>query len=110
MNTFEAIARGTASQNNPSKVFDWDKAAHLIRENQPKEAGAGLSGDWEYTGGTIYRDGQIVTDDYTFLVSTWATPELEMDGDKVDCWKWMSDSGWNAQTKWPESARAILNA
>lgn len=52
-------------------VFDWDKAARLIQEKKPKWATAGLRGDWEYTGGTIYEDGKPVMDDASNL--EWVT-------------------------------------
>jgi hypothetical protein len=100
----QAIASGARS-----RVFDWDKAAALIREHKPKLAGAGLSSDWEWTGGDIYRDGQPVTDSYTYLSSRWATPELELDGVSFDCWKFRDETEWDSDTKWPASALAILN-
>jgi hypothetical protein len=111
MDTFSAFARGEANRGQPMMVFDWDNAARLIRERKPQTASAGLAGDWEYTGGTIYEDGQPVTDSYTYLSSTWAEPELEMDGVTVECWRVESEvPEWDADTKWPESALAILRA
>lgn len=113
MNSLEAMARGEAARAAGAKhrVFDWDKAAELIRERKPKQAGAGLSGDWEWTGGTIFEDGKPVTDSYTYLESNWATPELELDGETIDCWRYVDETdGWNADTKWPESALKILEA
>lgn len=106
MDTLSALAKSLTS-NRKRRVFDWDKAARLIKENKPFEARAGLSGDWEWTGGTIYRDGKTV-DEYTYLSSNWATPELELDGKVVDCFT-TEDSGWDAHTKWPESALKILD-
>ena len=70
---------GYLNRNNPTMVFDWDKAAELIREYNPSYAAAGLQGDWEYTGGCIWDEAKPVFDNYTFLASTWATPELMMD-------------------------------
>jgi hypothetical protein len=101
---------GEANRNNPSRVFDWNRAAELIRDHKPACASAGLAGDWEYTGGAIWRDGAPVSadDTYTFLASTWATPELDLDGDVQDCWRWQDGSDWNSGTYWPESALAIV--
>lgn len=102
---------GAASRNNPMRVFNWTKAAELIRDQQPYYAAAGLQGDWEWTGGMIWENGQIMDEDdtYTYLSSTWAIPELDLDGDVVECWIWMSDSpGWIASTYWPPEARALL--
>lgn len=79
-------------------IFDWDKAARLIRERQPTIARAGLSGDWEYTGGTIYKDSLPIKDCSTFLMSTWAIPQLEMDGELEDCYTKNRDCGWDADT------------
>lgn len=90
-------------------VFDWDKAARLIRERKPEKAGAGLRSDWEHTGGDIFVNGEPVTDSYTYLASNWAAPEIDMDGEVVPCFVLVDDSpGWDEKTKWPASALAIL--
>jgi hypothetical protein len=108
MDTIRAMASADASRVNPSKVFDWDKAAKIIRERKPNWANAGLHGDWEYTGGPIWANGAIVPeeDTYTYLSSTWATPELEIDGVFTDCWTYTNE--WDAGTYWPDSARQII--
>ncbi len=109
MDNFKAFAMGEANRGKEPMVFDWDKAAELIRDRKPERASAGLSGDWEYTGGDIYRGGQIIDDHYTYLASTWATPELDMDGDLIDCYRMKSEiPEWGSSTKWPESSRNIL--
>lgn len=110
MNTITAFMMGEMNRGKESMVFDWDKAAQLIRENNAREASAGLEGDWEYTGGTILSDGQPVKDDYTYLASTWAVPELVMDGgEPIPCYKMKHETSWDAHTKWPESALRILD-
>jgi hypothetical protein len=111
MDSMLAFAMGEANRGKPSMVFDWDKAARIIKSYGAKEASAGLSGDWEYTGGPILRDGQPVPadDTYTFLASTWATPELEVDGETIDCWRYQTgDDDCDSGTYWPESALTIL--
>lgn len=109
MNTWAAFAMGEANRGKELMVFDWDKAARLIRERKPKCASAGLRSDWEYTGGTIYEDGKPVMDDYTYLASTWAVPELNMDGAIVECYRMKHEVPyWNSDTKWPQSALDIL--
>lgn len=111
MDTMSAFAMGQANKGKESMVFDWDKAARLIKEKQPDEASAGLEGDWGYTGGSIYRDGKIIPeeDTYVYLASTWATPQLDMDGDVIDCYRMESDTlGWDSGTYWPESAKRII--
>ena len=109
MNTLQAFAMGEANRGKEQMVFDWDKAAQIIRDTGASYACAGLRGDWEYTGGTIYEDGQPDTGDYTFLASTWAVPELDIDGDVIPCYRMASEvPGWDARTKWPRSALDIL--
>ena len=111
MNTLAAFAMGEANRGKEMMVFDWDKAARLIGERKPECASAGLRDDWEYTGGTIYEDGKPVMDDYTYLASTWAVPELDMNGDIVECFRMKHEvPGWGAETKWPKSALDILNS
>lgn len=113
MDSMSAFMRGQAAAGREPRVFDWHKAALLIRERRPSRAGAGLESDWEYTGGEIFKDGAPVPreDTYTYLASTWAAPQLDLDGEVVECWLMMSDTpGWDSHTYWPESALAILRA
>ena len=111
MDTLKAFMLAEMHRNDPLRVFDWELAAHLIAGRQPEKASAGLSGDWEYTGGTIWRDGKPVPEEeaYTFLASTWATPEIEIDGERMPCFRLASATpGWDAKTYWPPEALAIL--
>ena len=109
MDTLSAFAMGEVNRGKERMVFDWDKAATLIKERGAKNASAGLSGDWGYTGGEIIEDGKIPEDSYTYLASTWATPELKIDGEIIDCYKMESETdGWGSETFWPKSAKAIL--
>lgn len=113
MDTLSAFARGEANRGKESMVFDWNKAAHLIKERNAKYANAGLEGDWEWTGGNIWdvSKGGIVEDDYTYLSSTWATPEIEIDGETEDCYLMQSQTeNWDSETKWPDSAKAIIQS
>lgn len=112
MDTMSAFARGEANRGKELMVFDWEEAARLIKKRQPQEANAGLAGDWEWTGGSIWRGGKPVPQDdtYTYLASTWATPELDMDGVVVDCFKMQSETpGWDSGTYWPQEALNIIN-
>ena len=109
MNSISAIAMGMANRDKEQMVFDWEKAAQIIKERKPTFADAGLRDDWEYTGGSIYADGEPIKDSYTFLASTWAVPELCIDGEVISCYRMKSETpGWNSDTKWPESALEIL--
>lgn len=109
MDTMSAFAMGQANRGKESMIFDWDKAATIIKERGAKNASAGLAGDWEYTGGDILIDGKIPDDSSCYLSSTWATPELEIDGEIIDCYKMRTETdGWDSGTFWPESARKIL--
>jgi hypothetical protein len=110
MDTLRAFGMGEANRGNEPMVFDWDKAARRIKESGADNASAGLSGDWEWTGGSILENGKPDNDSYTYLSSTWATPELSIDNVREDCYKMKSETdGWDAGTKWPDSALKILN-
>lgn len=112
MDSTIAFLNGEAARRSGARsmVFDWHKAARLIRERKPTCASAGLHGDWEYTGGDIYRDGEAITGDYTYLASLWATPEVNLDGEVEACWIYEDQSdGWDSGTKWPASALSILS-
>ena len=111
MNTELAFMMGELNRGKEPMVFDWDKAARIIREKKPFTAFAGLENDIEWTGGTIYEDGDIVQDSYTFLASTWATPILILDEDDenpIPCFIMEHQTTWGSDTKWPESAVHIL--
>lgn len=112
MDTAQAFIMGQLNKHRELMVFDWIKAVRLIKEKQPKKASAGLSGDWEWTGGIIWKDGQPVPGEetYTYLASTWATPELDMDGVIVECYSMQSSTpDWNSSTYWPQEALDELN-
>lgn len=109
MDTMSAYSRAMAAKaaGNKFKTFDWDKAAELIVEKGVTRASAGLSQDWEWTGGLIFENGKPVPeeDTYVYLHSIWATPELDIGGQLIDCWKYSDDPG---HEYWPESALKIL--
>lgn len=109
MDTFFAFSMGEMNRHKELMVFDWDKAARLIAEKKPQVASAGLRCDWEYTGGDIFAAGTPLKDCYTYLASTWAVPELSLDGLIVECFRMQHEAPeWDAKTKWPDSALAIL--
>lgn len=111
METLKAYANAQAAKGQEQKVFDWNKAAQPIKDRQPGYVEAGLNGDWEYTGGCIYKNGAIVEDESTYLSSNWATPMIELDGDLIECYVMQSQAlSWNAATKWPSEAIALLNS
>jgi hypothetical protein len=110
MDTLAAFALGEKNRNKEEMVFDWDTAARLIKAAQPKVASAGLRDDWEWTAGEIYRDGEIEKN-YTYLASTWAVPELELDGVLQPCFVMKNLAPeWDQHTKWPQSSIDILSA
>lgn len=110
MKTQEAFAMGDANHRRPTMVFDWNKAARIICASNAKSASAGLRGDWGWTGGAILRNGRPIPRDmtYTYLASTWAVPELEIDGEVIECFCMEDGSGWDSGTYWPESALEIM--
>lgn len=112
MDTMAAYQMALAAKARGAKhrVFDWDKAAQLIKERGATDASAGLAEDWEYTGGTILKDGQPAQDAFStlYLASNWATPALILD-EFFECWRYSEEvPGWNEETFWPPSARGIL--
>ena len=108
MDTASAFRLGDLNRGKEMRVFDWDKAARLIKEIQPSSARAGLEGDMEYTGGRIFEDGKILDDSYLYLASTWAAPILVMGTYEVECYVMESTTEWDEFTKWPDSARKIM--
>ena len=111
MDTMSAFIRGEVNRGKEMMVFDWDRAAQILKERDAEDAAAGLDQDWGYTGGEILRDGAPVKqeDTYTYLASTWATPQLYVDGEYIDCYKMESEApGWDAKTYWPDSALKIF--
>lgn len=104
MESIRAFAMGATNRGNEMRVFDWVEAATLIAARQPREASAGLGGD-------IWADGKPVPreDTYTYLASTWAHPQLDIDGEIIDCYRMESAvPGWGAGTYWPPEALAIV--
>ena len=102
-----AFELGRINRGKERMVFDWDKAAKRIKEENAVIARAGLEDDWEWTGGTIFRNGSPVKE-YTYLASTWAVPELELDGVREPCYVMESQTKWDENTQWPQSALKIL--
>jgi hypothetical protein len=111
VDTMIGYARAQAALRAGAKmrVFDWDKAARILVSRKPHEASAGLASDLEYTEGTIWRDGKPVLGEGAYLASNWAEPVLVIDGEEINC-EVDGDTSWDANTKWPESALAILKA
>jgi hypothetical protein len=110
MNTMSAFIMGEINRGKEEMVFDWDKAAKLIKDSGFKDASAGLSGDWGYTSGEIFINGKPKMSDYTYLASTWATPQIEIDGEYYDCYRMESETpNWHSKTMWPNSALKIIN-
>ena len=108
MDTLSAFAMGQANLGKPLMVFDWVKAAKLIKESRAKTASTGFRGDWEWTGGGIW-DGKPVKSGWTYLASTWATPELCLDGgEHIECFIMESETDWDCDTEWPEEALKII--
>lgn len=113
MDTATAISIGMMNAGKEQMVFDWDEAARIIKTRQNETADAGLKSDYEWTAGTIFRNGKPVKNSYTYLASTWAVPMLIFnfgteDMEEIPCYKMKHETKYDAHTKWPESALAIL--
>jgi len=85
-------------------VFDWHKAASIIKNRTPQQASVGLYSDLgytqggrgrsnstsvfaEFTGGHLYFNGAPVKmeDAHSFLVRSRSVPEIEVDGAVEEC-------------------------
>lgn len=111
MDTWQAFAMGEANRGKEMKVFDWEQAARIIKERGAQYASAGLKEDWDWTGDAIFAHGQPVpkAETYAYLASTWATPELCIDGEFIACYRMQSETpGWDSETYWTAEALAIL--
>lgn len=105
----DMVAKAEANRGNTMKVFDWDKAAAILKERGATYAEAGLASDWSCTGGSILNDGKP-DKKYTYLASTWATPTMIVDdGDEIDCWIYETETEWDSGTSWPQSSLDIFN-
>lgn len=112
METGGAKSRAAAKRGENGKVFDWDKAAKIIRERKPEVVEAGLQEDWGNTAGEIFEDGEIV-ENYTYLFSMWATPILRLNrSEEIQCFVECTDEAnpnkWGSGTYWPDSARELV--
>lgn len=99
-----------AHKHDEPKVFDWIKAAEIIKEKKAMNAEAGLIEDWFWTGGSILHDGAFVLEnDNLYLSSLWATPVICIDGKFEECWVRESEAhGWGSGTIWPPEALDIM--
>lgn len=93
------------------KVFDWVKAAQLIKDRNPEKVEAGLYEYWILSG-YIYDHGKIQDGGIACFASNWGTPVLHFgneEEDFIECWKYQHEvPEWNDKTIWPEEALAIL--
>lgn len=120
MDLCQAWARGDANRRKELMVFDWNKAAQLIKKNKNAIIAAGLKGDEEHTKGIIWKCGKIVPKEetYCYLASTWAIPQIEINGEKEDCFimksnmpsEWIANSKDCAEIYFPQSALDILTS
>lgn len=110
MDTLQSFDKNKAdiAKGNKSRIFDWAKCVEILLEQKPEKASAGLQNDLAWTGGVIFECGETITDNYTLLQSTWATPILvnEDTGEEIECWRYVKDEGEteDAKTQWPDYA------
>lgn len=108
MDTRTVYAMALQHEGEGHKIFDWDKAARIIQERKPCSARAGLRLDWENTVGDIYADGKPIFNGDPYLGSNWAVPELEIDGEFIECYIMENQTSFGPKTIWPPSALDIL--
>lgn len=110
MSAEEVILNGKINKGREPKVFDWCKAAKLIKDRNAILAIAGLSEDMAFTAGEIFNK-EPIKDSYTYLASTWATPIIKIDGVEIPCYKMQSEvPDWGKHTVWPDEALAIISS
>ena len=111
-------AAAATKRGSTQKVFDWDEAARIIKEKLKTHpnliAEAGLEGDWNYTGGTIFEGGNPTTEGYTYLASNWAIPTLILSWEGVEqqeipCYVEESGSRFTCDSSWDENSLKILS-
>lgn len=99
------------------KVFDWEKAEMLIRENNVLHAGAYLEGDEDFTSDTIWINGKPNMESWFYPCSIWATPMLVINGWVTPCYVEISndpdaidsdDSAPDPALIWPMYQKARL--
>lgn len=96
-----------AAKDGP-KVFDWDKAAALIKEHGIQNASAGLAEDWSWTSDLILKGGIVQKDAFCYLYSVWATPILVDEDADEEYVCYCAPGVWDEDTVWPDSALEIL--
>jgi hypothetical protein len=97
-------------------VFDWDKAAELIKTHLDKKdlnCEAGLQGDWSYTGGCIFENNKPTSEGYTYLSSNWAVPTLiiSFDGEEqfeLECYTTDETTRFDSDSKWDDISLKLL--
>lgn len=103
-------------KGNKVMAFDFDNAAEIIKREFKLHpdliAEAGLQGDWNYTGGTIFKNGKPTNDSYTFLASNWAKPTLILTWDgieqhEIEC-SIEENERFNSESKWDKISIEIL--
>ena len=85
MDTLSAGIMGMMNRNREQMVFDWDRAAEIVREAHKRfkdvdpdfSVEVALNGDEGNTCGTMYEDGKPnINDGHAYLASTWSRPKL----------------------------------
>lgn len=110
MNTPDALEMGRLNRHKELMVFDWIKAAEIIRYYNVKNACVGLHGDWLQDGNSILKDGRPVRECRVFFASTWAEPELKIGNKIIKCYRMQNEvPSWDGKTYWPKEALDILH-
>lgn len=111
MDPFDIFVNGLRHEKNERRVFDWNKAAQILRDRKTLTCKACIIEDYDETVGSILIDGEPALDfKFPYLSSCYGTPCIVFeDCDFVPCWIPQSESpDWTGYTYWPESARCIL--
>jgi len=115
----EGFTSSRSNNKNAFKVFDWDQAANIIKENlklyPDLTAEAGLQGDWNYTGDIIFENNTPNIDCGTYLRSNWAVPTLLLfvngvEIEEIPCYTEDVNTRFTQHSKWDETSLAILKS
>lgn len=95
------------------RVFDWDRAAALIKATGARTALAGIDKDWVSSSDSIFEDGRARADSacQAWTENPAMSPCLVLDGKRISCYKemWAGDiSLADRKAIWPgRSAEAL---
>jgi hypothetical protein len=96
------------SFNSGFMVFDWERAAKLMKAYDGENVRAGMKNAWTDfydNAGFILKNGEAVNE-AGIVASYNATPTIEIDGRLFPCFRWADESDHSAS--WTDAAVEIM--